>query len=263
MTQGIAKGVPVGHTKGVAHNQGIWDFIYRSSLVRDARWNIGDRVTLPDGRAFRYAKSAGVLPSGQASEFSATGAIPYTLFSEAAAIGDKEVSFAASTHDAFAVDELRGGFFVSWPVADKDQFRGVIGNDVSAENAAIKIYLDGPLTIALTTAMYGEAYQNPYAAITETGNAALGKCGVPAVYVAATATYFWLQVAGPSWIAPQSSVIGNEGLGCFFRHDGSLQDAETALGATVPTNDTSQYAGYRMIGSYSGNGPLFFLNGLG
>jgi len=265
MARGIAKVKYERQSGNVSVvDQPNWEFIYTTSTVKDPDWNIGDRVVLPDGREFRYAKSAGVCASGQSVDFVHTGAIPYTLFSAAAAIGDTSVSFVASTHTALAKDELKGGFFISWPAADYDQFRGIIGNDASATDAAITIYLDGPLTVALTAAMAGEAYQNPYSSVQESSNLTLGKGGVPAVYVSAASMYFWLQTKGPVFIAPQSTMTASkEAVGANFRHDGSLEAVATALAVTVAINDTTQYAGYRMIGSYTGNGPLFMLLGCG
>ncbi len=238
---------------------GFWDFIYSASTVKNPDYNIGDHVVLPDSREFRYAKSSGECASGQSVDFDQTGVQAYANAGVAAAIGDTTVTVSAGTHSAIAKDELRGGFFVSWPAALKDQFRGIIGNDASDANAAITVYLDGPLTVALTTSTGCELYENPYASVKTASNAALGKGGVPAVYISAANIYFWVQTRGPAWIAPQSTLIANEGVGAMFRHDGSLEAVATALGATVPDTDGTQYAGNRMIGSYSGNGPLFNL----
>ena len=256
-------------TKLIDHSAGLvegsssaasWDFIYQTSLVKHPDYNIGDRVVLPDGREYRLAKSSGVCASGQAVDFVATGAIPYTGVNVAAAIGVSTVTLDAITHSAIAKDELRGGYIVIWTGADHDQFRGVVGNDASVANAAITLYLDGGLSTAIDATHNAEVYENPYANVIEASNAALGKGGVPAVYVGAANTYFWVQVLGPRFVAPQSNMNDNGGVGAYFRHDGSLESVEVALGGlTVPANDTSQYAGFRIIGSQSGNGPLFML----
>lgn len=260
MSKGIAKRDRVGSAGSVnVSDAGNWDYIYESSTVQSEKWNPGDCVVLPDGREFHYAKSSGICASGQSVDFDQTGVQAYANASVAAAVGDRAVTVGAGTHDAIAKDALRGGYFVSWPAADKDQFRGIIGNDASAANAAIKVYLDGPLTVAITTSTGCELYENPYASVIEASNAALGKGGVPAVYVGAADTYFWVQTKGPVFVAPQTTADGHGGVGCMFRHDGSLDGMETALGATVPATDGTQYAGFRIIGSASGNGPLFML----
>ncbi len=237
-----------------------YGFIYDTSLIKSSKWNIGDSVVLPDGREYRYAKSSGICASGFGCDFTATGFQSYSTPSVAAAVGDTKVVVTAGTHVALAKDDLRGGYFVSWPAALKDQFRGIIGNDAADANAVFTIYLDGPLTYALVAASTGlEVYENPYAALSSaSANASLGKAGVAATYIGAASTFFWVQVLGVGWLAPQSDVTGRQ-VGAYYRHDGSLQGTDTALGATVAANNSSQYAGHRVIGSYSGNGPLFFL----
>ncbi len=261
MAKGKAKSTLLGIQGLIGHRTAPdWGFIYSTSLTQDANWNIGDHVTLPDGREFVYAKSSGVCASGFGCDFTATGFQSYSTPSVAAAVGDTKVVVTAGTHAALAKDALRGGYFVSWPAALKDQFRGIIGNDAADADAVFTIYLDGPLTYALVAASTGlEVYENPYAALSSaSANASLGKAGVAATYVGATATYFWVQVAGMGWVAPQSDVTGRQ-VGAYYRHDGSLQGTDTALGATVAANNSSQYAGHRVIGSYSGNGPLFMI----
>ncbi len=261
MAKGNAKRVHLGIQSLVGHSTASnWSFIYDLSLIKSSKWNIGDAVVLPDKREYTYAKSSGVCASGFACDFVATGFQSYSTPSVAAAVGDTKVVVTAGTHVALAKDDLRGGYFVSWPAALKDQFRGIIGNDAADANAVFTIYLDGPLTYALVAASTGlEVYENPYASLsTASANASLGKAGVAATYVGATATYFWVQTGGIGWLAPQSDVTGRQ-VGAYYRHDGSLQGTDTALGATVAANNSSQYAGHRVIGSYSGNGPLFML----
>ncbi len=265
MSKGKAK-VNYLHRAGLVgyENAPDWSFIYDTSTVIDERFTIGDRVVLPDGREFRYGKSSGVCASGFACDFVATGFQAYSTPAAAANVGDTKVVVTGSSHAALTKDALRGGYFVSWPAALKDQFRGIIGNDAaSASDDDFTIYLDGPLTYALVAASTGlEVYENPYASLSSaSANASLGKAGVPATYISGTGIYFWVQVLGMGWVAPQSTVIGNEGVGCMYRHDGSLEAVQTIIagGATTPANDSTQYAGHRVIGSYSGNGPLFML----
>ncbi len=240
---------------------GQWDFIYAASTVKDPKWDIGDHVNLADGRVFVYSKSSGVCASGQAADFAATGAIPYVVLDKGQAEGDMEITFAAVSHSVIAQDELRGGFIVLWGVALKDMTRGILGNDASADGAAIKIYLDGPLTRAVTTSTPGEAYENPYANLINTGsgNANLAKAGVPATYVSAADMFFWVEKRGPVFIAPQSDIINNV-TGAYFRHDGSIEADIDVEDRSAGVN-TTQYAGHRIIGNYAGNGPLFMLQG--
>lgn len=264
MAQGKWKSFLLGIQGLIGHVQAPdWGFIYETSLVKDAKFNIGDRVVLPDGREFRYAKSSAACISGQGCEFTYVGVNAYQAALVAQAIGDKQVTLPACTHTLFAKDALRGGYVLIYDGSTNNvQFRGIIGNDNTAADVAFVIYLDGPLTeavVASTSAI--EAFQNPYAALRTGTSASLAKAGTPAVKVTAASTYFWVQKQGPTWVAPQGTVDGNQ-IGCYWRHDGSLQDAEVALGAlTMNANVSSQLAGYTLEGNHDGIGPLFMLQG--
>ena len=249
-----------------------WAFIYEASTVKHPKYDVGDRVVLPDGREFHYAKSSAACISGQGCEFTATGAFgKYPIATVAK--GGYQVTLADSgsstvlTHaSVIAKDEFRGGYVIFHDVAAGNadaQFRGIIGNDVSAINAVVTIYLDGPLHKAILTNTFTEVFENPYAALRTGTSAALAKAGVPAVEVSAASMYFWVQKAGPVFVAPQTSDVGaHGGMGCYWRHDGSIEAIEIALGiSTVPAADSTQYAGHTLEGSQAGNGPLFMLKG--
>lgn len=249
-----------------------WGFIYETSTIKHPKYNIGDRVVLPDGREFRYAKSSAACISGQGCEFTATGAFgKYPIATVAK--GGYQVTLANSgsstvlTHSSIITkDEFRGGYVIFHDIAAGNadaQFRGIIGNDVSAVNAVVTIYLDGPLHKAILTNTFTEVFENPYAALKTSASVLRTVAGVPAVEVSAANMYFWVQKAGPVWVAPKSTVVNNEGKGCFWRHDGALEGFDTVVNSNhaVPTDDTSQYAGHLIEGDYAGIGPLFMLQG--
>jgi len=267
MTQGKAKVNYLNREGLVAvQNAPSWDFLYEVSLVKNPNYNLGDRVVLPDGREFRYAKNAGsaALYAAHGCEFTYTGYTAYTAFAVSAAIGAREITIPAATHAALTEDELRGGYVIIFDGAS-DYYtttRGIIGNDAAAANALFKIRLDAAITYAITASTSAcEAYQNPYAALTVGADATKPKAGVPASYVSASASYFWVQVKGITWAAPQGTDSDNGGVARVWRHNGGLESLETAYAITVATADTSQYAGYCVSGSPGGNGPLFMLQG--
>jgi len=256
--------VKYGGRTGIVHSRTAPDysFVYETSTVKNPEWNLGDKMELPDGRIFRYSLSTGVLKTELACKFTDAGIVPYTAFTTAAALGATEITCPAATHVLQAEDQLRGGYVVIL-LSGAVQFRGIIGNDATAADVAFKIYLDGPLDTAVTTSSAIEVYGNPYRFLNSNldpnGN---GFAGAPAVAVSAAAMYFWVQTNGPIFLNPQSTMTAtNEATSGYFRHDGSLEALATALGATIPAFDTSQIAGYRMAGSYTGNGPLFMLQG--
>lgn len=241
-------------------------FLYDTpSTTKSTEFNVGDKVVLPDGREFRYAKSLGnnALFAAHGCQFTYTGYTAYTAFGVAAAVGDTEVTVPAATHGALSEDELRGGYIILFDGATdlNTTVRGIVGNDSADANAAFKVYLDAPLHNAIVAGTEAcEVYQNPWAGMEVASNSALPVAGVPTTTVSAAANYFWVQTKGICWVAPQSGVGDNGGMLVMWRHDGSLESAETALGGlTVPSTDRSQIAGYCIQGSQAGNGPLLML----
>lgn len=252
------QGSPIGQ------EHGLWDYIYQKSTARDPKYSVGDVHIVANRGIFVYSKSVGACGSGQAAEFTYTGYISITTFTTAAAVGARSITVPAATHAALTLDELRNGFCWIYDGTTNDvQFRQILGNAAADANAAFVMQLDGPLTEAVTTSSKIEVAQNPYMALRTSTSMVLGKAGVPAVKISGSGYYFWTQVGRvPSycWVVPTSAVVGeNGGMGCFWRHDGSLESADTALAVTTATYDTSQYAGHLITGNYSGVGPLFQL----
>lgn len=255
-------------TNRTGQKHGLWDFIYVTSTAKDPFYNVGDFVQLPDGRQFRYGKSGSAVITSEACYFTDIGYTAYTAFAVAAAVGDRSVTVPAATHAALTLDELRGGYINIFTGAVGDngdnQFRGIVGNDAADANALFKVYLDAPLTSAIVASTSAcETFQNPYMNLTHsTGGPMYAKVGVPAVYVSAASMYFWVQIRGPVFVNPQDGVIGvQESKGAYWRDDGAIDGANTAIGVTIGAYDSSQYAGFAMIGSASGNGPLLMLQG--
>jgi len=256
------------HREGVVGHDVAPDygFLYQTSLVKDPKWNIGDRVVLGDGREFKYGKSYNALSATRGCEIFVLGVNSYSVLGATTAKGGKTLSVAAVAHDVLAEDELRGGYALIYGSDGDDtdtQFRGIIGNDVSADAAAFKIYLDAGLVKEVTVANYCEIFQNPFAALrlSTTTVEDFPKAGVPAVEVSAGDMYFWFQFRGPIWLPPQAGLI-DEQIGAMWRHDGSLGDISTTLSATACIAEAmTQYAGHRLIGDRDGNGPLFNLQG--
>jgi hypothetical protein len=265
MTRGIAK-VSFPASEGlISHNEtGNWSFIYETSLTKSDRWNIGDRVALPDGRVFRYAKSGGACWTGRGNIFNnaipATG-IDYSLLAAASAVGDYSVTMTNQGVVAQTKDGLRGGLIILKPLAgstDKElQFRGITGNTAGGVSDEITIYLDGPLTEALTTASYAFCMPSPYTDIRFSAAANdQSYAGIPAVEVDAADTYFWLQTWGLCWLAPQGEVgTSTKQRDCVFKEDGSIQHK----GTTDATWLNGQRAGFIVDNNAAANGSTIFM----
>lgn len=253
--------------------RGIYDgqvptlsMLTKVSTTKDPTFNPGDTLVLPDGREFRYAKStaAGVMNPNMACNFTDTGLVSYTAFTTSFAVGVVELTVPAATHAALTKDELAGGYIVVFDGAGgNDITYGITGNDSSDANVAFTVRIDMPLANAIVAATEAcEVYRNPWTIIAQANTSVLPRCGVPVVQVSAAANYFWLQTKGIKFVNPQSGVgADNGGLMTYWRHDGSMQKGETALGVTAATYDTIQPAGVVISGSAAGNGPLVNLLG--
>ena len=259
----IARSVRLGEAGLVqGTTQGPWEFIYRVSTTRDAKWNVGDSVELPHGKKFVYCKSGGACYTGQGNKLynaiPATG-IDYALLAEGGAIGGTSIKMTAVlTHTE---NDLAGGNIVLKPVTGSSnavlQQRIIVGNTAAAIGAEVTIYLDVPLTAALTTASYGFCMPSPYSDVRYSSNNDCSVVGPAATYVSAADMYFWCQFAGRAWIAPNennglvpggTTVYGRE---VVWRHDGTVQ---LRLYSSAAGGAYGQVAGYIMDNNSAQNG---------
>ena len=242
---------------GVAYDLNIY------ATETTQRFVLGTRAEFWDGRKYVYSKSAAACISGQGCEHTKIGYTAITNFAVAVSVGNTSVTVPAATHAALTEDYLAGGYICIFDGSTNNtQFRGIVGNDAAAANALFVVYLDAPLTEAVVAATSKcETYESPYIGLQTGTSASLPKAGVPAAKVSAANVYFWCQIEGYTWVAPQGTVINNEGVGVMWRHDGSLEALATAIGGTVPDADTTQYAGHLAAGSYTLIGPLLNLRG--
>ena len=164
-----------------------------------------------------------------------------------ATAGDKEVILTTSATSGAAgtgltaVDEYKGGTIVLFKAAvDKPQVRGIVGNTARAATGAVDVTfsLDSPLTLDLAVTDVGEAMASPWAYLIQDSEISHPVVGVATV-VGTTGQYIWVQTWGPTFVSPQSGVGVTGQIGCWWRHDGSL-DVYANIGTYVST----QYAGF-------------------
>jgi hypothetical protein len=222
---------------------------------------LGTRLALPDGRVYRYALSSGACYAGQGADFVYQECAAYTTIGTTAAIGATTVDATAVTHTVLTKDELVGGYMIIYGASNADvQFRGILGNDASVADTAITgIKIDAPLVAAVTGASTGcEVFYNPYSSIALATGTNLSKAGVPAVEVAASGTYFWLQTWGPCWVAPQNASFADANdRAAYWRHDGSIEGEIANASKNAGLNST-QYAGFLITEGFTA-GPLLML----
>jgi len=215
---------------------------------------MGRRSISWDGSVYRYGKAGAAITSTQmAIHTEDTGAgVSYEVITAAAAIGDTTLKI---TEASITKDEYAGGYIVIFETGSSGGFvRGIVSNTASDSANGVVLTLDGPLHVALTTADAYELFPNPWDSLSQANvSGTISFCGMPLVTVA-DLSYFWTKTWGPIFIAPQSGVGAAYVKTGYFRHDGSI-DVRGNIGTSV----LDQIAGYCMIGSASGDGPLFML----
>ena len=216
MSKGKAHVNYLGREGIVGHSEvPDWDFLYVASSVKDPKWNVGDRVVLPDGRVFRYAKLGGAITSARV-DYGLYSAVTsrnkwYETLAQAQSAGDKSIVLpfdeAGDTTNRTArsttvvQDELRGGYVVIYKNGVANQcVRGIVGNTPSktATPYEVTIYLDAAIPHALTTSDGAELIESPWSDVRSmfADNAtATTCCGMPTV-VAASGDYTWVQTKG-------------------------------------------------------------------
>jgi len=268
MSKGKAKSTLLGIQGVVGHkNAPDWSFLYEHSTIRDPKWNIGDRVVLPDGRVFRYAKcgpyaithtelgvcNETVLVAGKTAGTGvnavtvpsvAVGAKEVTVTFTAGTLGDSASTSAGERTGVVAEDELRGGYinFYTGTYPSTMQQRGIIGNTaVAVADESMTIYLDAALSSVLTSgSSYCEILANPYGNVSHDNDNWVTIVGMPNV-LASVGDYFWIQTWGPLRIIPSTGGTGetaNEREFCF--------DTQGAVVPAVTDYATIRYqhAGY-------------------
>lgn len=202
----------------VAHqNAPDWDFLYSASTVKDPNWNLGDRVVLPDGRAFRYAKCGSTLESMKFFVFSynplvAEKTSPTCVPTATVAVGAKSAAFTVTAgkigvnrDGVIAADELRGGYISFYGSSSDRQQRGIIGNTaLAATGTSITIYFDAPIVTAMAASTATEILANPYSDVRKAAGGQASALGLPNV-VATTGQYFWIQTWGICRLSPDSN----------------------------------------------------------
>ncbi len=216
------------------------------------RYTVGTRAMTWDGSVLRYHKAGSTYTSYQAAIWSqATSAdVSFEAIVTSSAVGKTvTISEASLTENQFA-----GGHLLLFHASGDGSIYTVIGNTASAGGITV-LFLDRPLAAAITSSDNYELYASPFADLRQ-GNSGGTKSfwGVPMALVT-SASYGWVKTWGIVFISPQSTV-GGQGLAAgYFRHDGSIDVRGNISAGTV----SDQYAGFRVTGSASGDGPLFML----
>jgi len=232
-----------------------WSFLYEVSTTRNPEYHVGDRVVLPDGRVFRYAKVGQNRTSGYAfsfysHKFAGSGdSTSSDVTSGAIAVGDMSFKYTVESDQGYdyngsvAKDELRGGYVVILGSTPAHQFRGIVGNTASAAGGEeITIYVDAAFNVAADTAQTLCIWYNPYNDVRQLSEDDLSIAGVGAANATTEGEYVWLQTWGPCRVSGISSTDfgGDFERLVLFRGNGCVVPATNAS----TTDSGRQIAGF-------------------
>lgn len=234
------------------------NFLYKATTTISPDWNIGDRVKLPDGRAFRYCKEHTSEGSGPADPVEAGRGAKFlgtigddgvaSAVDTAQVVGDSTLHYASQS---FAKDELRGGYVIVYSAGSTYQQAGIVGNTYCS-STPMTVYVDREWATVITSTQYTEILPNPYLYVGRDTDAHNSVAGVP-MSTPTAGQYFWIQTWGPLWHNPGPDGCGG-GSGeqrVCYNVDGSLRIGETL-------NLNSQMAGIILnMDSLGNDGPPF------
>ncbi len=185
----------------------------KSSSAQEASLNLGQRMILPDGREFAYAKAGGTaLAVGVVCQMPAPTAADLMLNSKASgAVGATTVAVTFGATAGVAANELKDGYLMAFKGGTAGYMYKIKSNGsaAAAETASVVLYeydaLKAPMAAATTYVMPNRAMFN---GITVRPASTL-QLGIPAGVTAnsvAISYYFWIQRKGPCVLLASETV---------------------------------------------------------
>jgi len=251
--------------------------VYQAETTQ--RYTLGTRYTTWDGRVYKYGFAEAAVRSSMGCKCDHIQALGWASLAATSTVGSYTVSIttgataqgtsaAGTSTSIFAKDGLAGGYVTLFDGGTTvSGGRGIVANDaVATGGGTLKLYLDCPINIELTTSDVAEVMPSPYNwqcySQTYVGT---GVMGIPVIAASAN-DFFWMQTWGPIWVTPQSA-FGTNTSGTthayqgVFRHDGSVDmhnNASAAGGTTY--NYHQQHAGFILsTGAEAGQGAPFMM----
>lgn len=239
------------------------DFLYVSSTVKAAEYEIGDKFESRRGDIYRYCKSGGVV-SGLARAAINGNIIPGDTggsgyegsLVDAAVAGDYTVVITDTGSAANRpVDYYAGGTFVAF-IATHYLSYGILKSTVG-NGTSITLTLDASLRVDCSASRGITAYPSIYGKVkagsSQLANVETFVCVPVCPNIAATDTYFWGQTRGLLWVTPHGTTWPGSAVDrrdVYFHQDGTIDPAHVAgIGST---NTSPQRAGYMVMAGATG-----------
>ena len=218
------------------------------------RFVYGTRYITWDGRVFKYM---GLTTGGCVSYHgvaSTLAAVTGFTTSVAASLGAINMLI---TDTGIAEDQLAGAFIELYKATiDNSTQRQIIGNDATS-GTTTRIYLEFPLSAAMTASDSVEVFENPYRLVSEASIQSAAWMGVPTV-TASSGENIWGQTWGPCIVSPGNTSIDDPAANersVYWWNNGTIAEA-----ASSQATSESQHAGYILNEGSSGiAGPIIYL----
>lgn len=245
-----------------------WNFLYETSTVKPAGWNVGDRVQLPSGEVFYLAKAGNALNNPLSLVYNAN-IIPGIIAThgyegnlyEAVTVPSPNVAFigGASKLNVIKIadtatrveDYYAGGMITQFFGADARIFQTRIVSSKASNGTYVELTLDADYVNSALTSYgidaYPSIYNNVKSCFGMGSNDFVTWVGVPMVKVA-NGAYCWLQTWGRTWITPNVFPGLAANLRDVVAHtDGTIRPAAAAdtgqqrIGTMLYAGDGSAY----------------------
>lgn len=195
------------------------NFLWESSTTKMDEFEIGDRVCLPDGRVFRYAKNNATHLSGAPGRLVFNANVIPGIDPEHGAEKTGAITLAGETlitdildTETRAKDYYVGGTCVVFGASSQIYSQRIV-KSTAGEGTSVDITLAAGLPFDTTAANQITLYPSIYRNILQTGGVAGFQTAVGCLvkYMAVSA-YGWIQTWGECWITPNA--WGSTGPGC-------------------------------------------------
>lgn len=209
--------------------------IYETSSTQE--YELGTKLTYPDGRVFRYAENGAValakayMTSSEALYARAVDELQST-YGTSADVGDVEIDVDVTTGGSWSDDAYAGGYMVVNKATGIGDVYRVLATEINAsDDTLLRVRLETPIRTALDATSELTFVKAPWKDVVVMPTTAEGTpAGIPLVAVAAN--YFcWLQTGGyaPCYVDTGDTVVKGEPAG--FPADPAVAGACGPIGA--------------------------------
>lgn len=230
--------------------------VYGTGTVQ--KFELGTRYRIDD-RVFRYGKAeSSINPRLGAFDYNAW--FTDTL-AAAAVVGDMHITIATGSTSGdvdtgFGTNgNMVGGTF-SYPSDTSKQVRRITGHVAAPSGTTVKVYLDGPITLAIDDAAGCEFQGNPYRNLRQAGGTNRAVMGVATTLIA-SGSFGWFQTWGPTWMVQNAGADFSQAYDTLavFTEGGNLTDHSNHTNAQI----AGFIMGTRTQGGTFVNPPFVFL----